>query len=417
MPRAARSLSPFRPLSPAARIFIVYGVFYDVVVNLYKPFCPTFLQRSGGDAAGIFFLNYMPALFSGAILIPALLVVKAMKDSGRAGFFFLCLSRLFLLVAAFIPFLPAALRPWAFIIVVSLIAMPEAASQSALQAYLGQAFGENERASAFSKRLAIGQIMVATAVMGAGAVLRFLPGLGLPVIAIYQCIFAFSFCLSLGEMAVFRRLIKLGGPQRLETAVGPALGRMARDKRFMAFAAAILIYYFGWQMGWPLFSVYQVKYLSADEGWLAIYSIIAAGVQFAGYIAWRHIIEKRGLAFSLVLATLGQALSPVVIALCSSAFLQAPCQLYTAFFTAGIVVCFMAGFLEASPDSGDRIVYAAVFNTAINLCQVLSQQLGLMVYKATDIRFAIYADAALRFAGAGAFVWLWMRGRKGRPGR
>jgi MFS family permease len=401
-------------LSPAARTFILYGLLYDVVLNLYKPFGPTFLQRVGGDAAEIFFLNYMPALFSACILIPALLVVKAMRDSGRAGLFFLCLSRFFLLSAAFVPFLPGTVRPWAYIIVISLIVMPEVASQSALQAYLGQAFSEKERASALSKRLAFGQVVVALAVLASGAVLRFLPGAGVPVLAVYQCIFAFSFCLSIGEMSAFKRLIRLGGPQRLDAPVGPALGRMVRDRRFMAFAGGVLVFYFGWQMGWPLFSVWQVKYLGADEGWLAVYALIGAGVQFASYIVWRGIIERRGLAFSLAMSTLGQAINPVVIALCDSAFLQAPCQLYTGFFTAGIVVCFMAGFLGASPDSGERIVYAAVYNTAINLCQVFSQQTGLFIYKATDIRTAIVIDAAVRCVGAGAFVFLWIRGRKGR---
>lgn len=410
MPAPSRPVSALRSLSPAARTFILYGLLYDTVLNLYKPFAPVFLQRLGGDAAGIFFLNYMPALFSAAILLPALLTVKAMKDSGRAGLFFLCLSRFFLLAAVFVPFLPEALRPRALVIVVSLIVMPEAASQSALQAYLGRAFGEGERASALSKRLAIGQVMVAAAVLASGAVLRYLPRTGLPVLGIYQGIFASSFLLSLGEISAFRRLIRLGGPQPLGSPIRPALARMARDRRFLAFSGSVLLFYFGWQMGWPLFSVWQVKDLGADEGWLAVYSLIAAGVQFASYAAWRRIIEKRGLAFSLAVSALGQAANPLVIVLCDSAFLQAPCTLYTGFFTAGIVVCFMAGFLGASPDTGDRIVYAAAYNTAINLCQVLSQQVGLMIYRATDIRTAIALDAAIRGVGAAAFVWLWLRG-------
>lgn len=399
-----------RDLSPTARAFIVYGLLFDAVQNFYRPFGVTFLERLGGTAPHIFFLNYMPALFSGLALLPSLFVIRGVGDTGRSGYAFLILSRCSILAFAGVPFLPEGMRPWGLVLATSLIVMFETLSQSALQAYLGHALDIGSRASAISRRMASGQAVIVAVVLASGALLRFLPGPSrLPV---YQGLLAFGFCLGLAEIVAFRRLVSSAGPQYMQTKVGPSLRRMAKDRGFLAFAGSALVFYFGWQLGWPLFSVWQVKYLRADEAWMSALSVASGVVMFASYPAWRRIIDKRGLSFALGLATLGQAVNPVFICLADSMPLQLACTLFTGFFTAGVSVGFLAGLMGASPESDDRICYAAAYNTAINLCQVVSQQLGLVIFHATDIRAAMLIDAAIRGFGAGAFILLWMKGAR-----
>ncbi len=410
---AIQGLASARPiLSPVARSFILYGLLYDAVFNLIRPFGATFLTRVGGGAAEIFFYNSTPALFSAIILLPSILIVRALGDAGKGGLVFLGLSRFFIALTALVPFLPPQARAWGFIILSSLTGMADAAGQSALQAYIGQAIAGSERAKALSRRLAAGQTTVVITLVVSALVLRVLPSLGIELILLYQCLFLCAFVLSLVELRSYRALIRSGGVHGLTTGLRLSLKRMLGDKRFLSFAGCSLLFHFGWQLGWPIFSVWQVSYLKADELWLGIFTLVGSLVMFGAYPVWRRIIDKRGLGFALGMATLGQALNPVLIALSNTLPLQALCQVSTAFFTAGVSVSLLAGLLASSPDGGDRISYAAAYNTALYVCQVVSQQIGLLIYRATSIRAAMFIDSGLRVFGAAAFILLWLKGRR-----
>jgi hypothetical protein len=112
------------------------------------------------------------------------------------------------------------------------------------------------------------------------------------------------------------------------------------------------------------------------------------------------------LGAALGLSTLGQAINPIVIVLANTLPLQLAVQVFTNFFTAGVVVSFLAAQLATSPDTDDKIGFMAIYNTAINLVQVLAQMLGLILYKATNIWTSMYVDAGVRLIGALAFVAL-----------
>lgn len=386
--------------------YIIYGLLYDMAINLYKPFGVKFLERIGGTTAEIFIFNYLPALFAALFLIPSLFLIRRLNDSGRAGSLFLLLSRTLLIPTAMVPLLPASWQPMAFLILFSLLNSPDAISQSSIQSYLGTAFPVEARHDTFSKRLAVGQLVIAVTVLASGLILRGLPRTDAERIVLYQLVFLASFGIGLLEFRAFKIFRGLAGTQAVSFNLRTTFRRMAGEKRFLKFMACSLLFNLGWTGGWPLIAVWQVKFLHADEIWLAMIAVISSLVCFFSYGFWRNFITKRGLGPALGLSTLGQAINPVVIILANTLPLQLVVQIFTNFFTAGVVVSFLAAQIATSPDTDDKIGFMAIYNTAINLVQVLAQILGLVLYKATNIWTSMYVDAAVRLVGAVAFVAL-----------
>jgi hypothetical protein len=377
-----------------------------MAINLYKPFGVKFLERIGGTTAEIFVFNYLPALFAALFLIPSLLFIRRLNDSGRAGGLFLLLSRSLLVPTAMVPLLPAAWQPMAFLILFSLLNSPDAISQSSIQSYLGSAFSPDNRHDAFSRRLAVGQLVIAITVLTSGLILRGVPRSNSERIMLYQIVFIASFGIGLFEYRAFRKFRNIAGTQAVSFNLKTTLRRMAGERRFLKFMLCSVLFNLGWTGGWPLIAVWQVKFLHADEIWLALIAVISSLVCFFSYGFWRKFITKRGLGAALGLSTLGQAINPIVIVLANTLPLQLAVQVFTNFFTAGVVVSFLAAQLATSPDTDDKIGFMAIYNTAINLVQVLAQMLGLILYKATNIWTSMYVDAGVRLIGALAFVAL-----------
>lgn len=397
----------------AANAFIIYGVLSDAAISLWKPFAVTYLKHLGGGAAHIFAWNYLPALFAAIGLPLSLLAVRRIGGLGLAGILFTLAGRCVLLPLAFLPALPEALRPWLFLALASLMAMPDAAAQSTIQAYAGRVFSPQDRSGVLSRRLAWGQPVIILA-GSIGLLLRTAGADELLRLRFYQGAFLLAFGLGMSEAAALFRFRRMAGGQPYGARLGDSLRRMLRDRRFLAFFVCSLIFHFGWMMGWPLFSVWQVIDLKADEGWLFGFSAVASLTMFLSYGFWRRLTERRGLGLVLALSTLGQAVNPVVIALCDTLPLQLACQLFTGFFTAGVNAALIAGLLGYSPETDDKVSFAAMYNVSLFIIQVISQTLGQALFHAVGIKAAMYLVALVRLLGAGAFLILFARGGRRR---
>jgi hypothetical protein len=312
---------------------------------------------------------------------------------------------------AALPFFPEKLRPWAFVGAMTLMAMPDSSAMSAIQAYAGRIFNPEDRIAVMARRLAWGQPVALIITTAMGALLKYSPfgDSQSARLVLYQITFVVASALSITEILAFRRLRVIGGTHTFNSKVSTSLRRMAGDKRFMAFFVCSAAFHFGWMMGWPLMSVWQVEYLHADEGWLAAFSVTGTATMFFSYGLWRRIIRRRGLGLTLGLATLGQTLNPVLSAFADTLPLQIVIQLFMGFFTAGVNAAFISGLLNYSPETEDKLSFSAVYNVAIYSIQLISQVLGQVLYHAAGIRGALFLVSAVRLAGAASFLYFFSR--------
>jgi MFS family permease len=156
-------------------------------------------------------------------------------------------------------------------------------------------------------------------------------------------------------------------------------------------------------MGWPLFGIYQIEYLLADETWLTILSVTSSIVMFFSFGYWSKIIERKGNNYAAAFATMGMAATPVLYVLSRNLWVLTGSGLIMGFFTAGTTTVLLSYLLEVSPEK-NRIMYVAVHATLTNVTLFIAPLIGDIVLKASNIYIALLITALMRFVGSMTFM-------------
>lgn len=155
-------------------------------------------------------------------------------------------------------------------------------------------------------------------------------------------------------------------------------------------------------MGWPLFSIYQIEYLGADEWWLTLLTVSSSIIMFFSFGYWKNLIHKKGNSYVMSTTTLGMAATPILFALSPNLYIITITGLITGFFTAGTITVLLTALLEVTPDK-NRLLYIGVHVTLTNITLFLAPLLGDFILNHTNIYLALCATAFFRLIGSIAF--------------
>jgi MFS family permease len=164
-----------------------------------------------------------------------------------------------------------------------------------------------------------------------------------------------------------------------------------------------LVFYFGWQMGWPLFNIYTINNLKADEFWLSIIAVSSSIASIAAYKLWAKFARKKGNTYALFIATIGMSLTPLMYAVSKNLLTLVLFNIIIGVSTAGTVQILFNLLLEVTPNK-DRTVYIAIYNTLINLSAAISPLIGVAIKDKSNIFIALITVSFLRFLGSIAFM-------------
>jgi MFS family permease len=156
-------------------------------------------------------------------------------------------------------------------------------------------------------------------------------------------------------------------------------------------------------MGWPLFNIYQIDVLGADEKWLMLINIASSLVMFLSYNFWSRLIHKRGNNAAIFFATIGMALTPMLFTLCYNLTLMTLMQVITGFFTAGTTTSILSSLLDASPDE-DRIIYVGIHATCTNLTLSIAPLVSNYVLTHSGILNSLLITGFLRLLASSTFM-------------
>lgn len=392
------------------KIYILNGILYSVMLNLYSPFAPKFLERLGGTEFHISLLNALPGLVAVFATLPGILLVLRFPQKKKITALFFLLSRVFLLFFAFIPWIPVDLQPLAFVILFSLRNFPDSVSQSALQSFSGDLFTPEARSTAITlrNRFSIPAILLVT--FAAGRILSLLAAVEGSIMYTYQAFFIVAFLLGMAETGTFMLFKEPPVQDKPRPQIKETFKSVVKDKRFRSFAKTSLFFYFTWQMGWPLFNIYQIITMKADEWWLSLISIFSSIGMFLGYKFWNTIIQQKGNRYVMWLTTVGMSLNPVLMILSQNLYIYTLFNIVLGFFTAGTTTVLLSYLLEVTPDE-NRVVYIGVYNTLVNISLAVSPFAAHWVLKSTNIYIAILVVAVLRFISS---MVLYASNRKAR---
>lgn len=387
--------------------FIMYGLLFDMVNNLWRPFSVKFLQRLGGTELEISLLSALPGLVAAVVLLPGAILFRRFTDKKRATAIFILVSRACLLAVALMPMMPPNLQPILFVVLVAIMNCPDSLSQTSLQSLLGDVFGGATRGQAIALRTKFGQAIIPVVTILAGLAITFIPNTDEQRMILYQMFFVAAFLLGLVEVKIFSKLtISDYAKNRAEEKSKKSINLLEifKDKRFRGFFIPAIIFAFTWQAGWPLINIYQAMTLGATEMWFAIFALMTGISAFASGVFWQRLLRKHGNNLTFVVSAAFLAFNMFVFPLVSTVQMMAVVSLLGGFSAIGINTALLNGVLEATPDE-NRLMYLAFFNTAMNISLFLSPLFAHTLLTWVGNRDAMFIVGVLRMI-ATVIIWV-----------
>jgi len=387
---------------PNIMVFIIYGLFFDVYMNLHRPFAVKFLTRLGGGEFHISLLNSLPGIIAVFAIIPGSLFINRFKRKKGVISVFFAISRVFVIALALVPFLPAGVRPILFVILLALMNFPDAISQTGLQGFLGDVFDGFTRSRAITLRNKMAQIVAPAVAIVTGLIITFVPRgdafqINTQAILIYQIFFIAAFGFAILELRTFRRFKESKdepGGEIPEAAIPKtrirdglrAIPETFKDRRFVGFMIPTIFFYFMFQSAWPLFGILQVIDLGANEFHMSINVAVSGLFGFLGAGFWSRLIQKKGNDFALFAAAAGLAASVWTTATSPNIWIYIAWQIFGGFIGIGIAITLLNGLLAATPEK-NRVLYISVYNTFVNISLGLSPFFAYAIHNALSARF------------------------------
>jgi len=391
-------------------IFIVYGLLFDTLNNLWRPFSVKFLERLGGSEFEIAMLSALPGLVAALVLLPGAILFRKFTNQKRATATFILISRLMLVAIAFIPALPPAVQPMLFVVLIAVMNCPDSLSQTSLQSFLGTIFSGNMRGQAIALRTKFGQALVPVVTILSGLAITFIPRTNDQRIILYQIFFVGAFLLGIVEVTVFNRLQvpdylkQKKEAQEDKPRVSAILKTVLFDKKFLQFLFPTILFAFTWQAAWPLLGILQVIHLGATELWLAVFGLVTGVCAFISGGFWQRVLRKYGNNTVFVASGLLIAVNSFLFALAPNVQVLVLTNAFSGLSVLGIQMSMLNGALESTPDE-NRMTYLATFNTVMNLSLFAAPFLAHFLLSRLGVVHALFVVGSMRFAGV-FVVWV-----------
>ena len=396
-----------------------------MAANLVAPFTVIFALKLGADNVQTALLSSGPAVAGLLVLIPGARWVDRHRDRFRITATLMAGNRVFYLLMAFVPFLLPPVQASVFILLVAIMNAPGAVANAAWQSTMAQIIGADRRADAFAARNKAMNVFGTGTALASGALLDVIPSpWG------YQLMFAGAFFIALAEVRVFLQMRPEGEPTQAEdvpVAVGNAdqvvtqpaaetipvlhrilskVGEIRSNKMFVRYTLASVIFYFGWQTPWTIFSLYQVKELGAGNFWISLLALLNTGGNLVGYGFWVKQIEKRGNLFVVWVSALPLVVVPFTYAFSHSLIVIAILTVFIGVTLSGLTVALFNSLLDATPEM-NRTSYIAYYNTAVTVTSIIAPLWGVLVFQWWGFQAAFLICFGQRILGAMALIWLW----------
>jgi MFS family permease len=387
----------------------INGILQVVSMNLVASFAGLFIKRLNASDNLVSMLNSLPALFSIIAIILATPLVTRFKNKKKVTSISYLLTRFFYLLMALTPFLPDKYRALFFVILYGALNLPGSIALFMWQSFLADLFDQSKLGRVLSTRNSLSTFVGTITILTAGLLLNKLSTSKDQLIHYYQIVFLIAFVVGLAEVLAltlhkentnnkFKEVVTEGN--KLSLAF---LKNMIKQKKYVMFMVGVIAFHFAWQMGWPLFLIYEVDYLHTNEMWSALSSTVNGISTAIGYSFWRKFSEKHGNSLALTISAIGMASTPIFYTFATSMKQVVGFAAIIGFSVAGILLSLLNSLYEVSPQE-NRTSYIAFYNLATNLTLIIAPWIGMNLYKIIGIKSALIIVGILRFVSSFLFL-------------
>ncbi len=370
------------------------------------PFLPVFLTRLGASNVQVGLLSSLPgisgllfAVFIGRFLqrqrnivpwfsVSRLLVVSSYAATGLAPFL--------------VPreaLIPCILAIWA------LATLPQISLAVCFSVVMNAVAGPKHRYDLLSRRWSILGATNALTVALAGQVLEWLR---FPLN--YQVVFI---ALSIGGLLSYYFSSRIVLPD--SEPPPPFNGRAWRERlrnylelvfsqrAFVTFSAQRFVYQFGLQLALPLFPLYYVRQVQANDAWIGLINTAQTTALLVGYFLWPYESRRRGGRFVLLATTLGLGFYPALVASTQQVTLIVFWAAVAGVFQGGLDLVFFDELMKTVPAEYSP-TFVSIAHSLNYLASMLAPLMGAWLAEVSGLSGALLISAALRLVGFGLFA-------------
>jgi MFS family permease len=350
----------YRLLDRNIRYSTIDGMFFSIMLGSVTPYLGLYILRFNGSAA---LVNLITAIQ------PIVSVVFTLLGTAFANSFYIkkallmptsIVQRLFILIIAFIPFLPNRYQAATFFLLWGIMYIPWAYSALAWSSMISNVIPDEQRGRFFGARNALCGL---TTLSG-----TFLTGLALtklPFLPAFTGIFSLGFLCTMVSLYFLTKTIEPvtaapGEPKQIRSGVAgliefdwranlqpfkdPKHGRI-----FSLSCLAVFIFHIGYSMAVPLYTIRQIQQLGFSNSTVSLIATLSGFTALLGsYIAGR-VSDRWGYRYVLLFSTSLALIPPLVWAFSA----QLPWLILTSMlwgFTGNAyMICFLYMVLAVSP--------------------------------------------------------------------
>jgi len=361
-----------------------------------------FLERIGGNEFHFSLINSSKGIIMVFTALPAAFIIDKMIDKQKTTANIVLAMAVIILSLFFVPMLPRDYQVMSFIIIISLLMIPIAMYNISYQNITAEIF-PMRRARVFSKRSIYTILFTTIVTLTSGLIFRSFAHNNHEYLTIYRIFYVMAFLFGVLAFFVFKKLHYTPPKVNEHIRFKGSFKKVFQNKAFRKFALSSTIFHFGWQMGWPLFSIYTIKTLGADEFWLAIISVGSAIVMLLSLRIWPRFIEKYGNEKIAYFCTFGMAMTPILYVISNSLLVLAIFSSLSGIFTSGTITVLFSDMLDVIPEKS-RIIYVGYYNILTNITLAVSPFIGHYFYENRGIIYALIVTTIFRLFGGLAFM-------------
>lgn len=390
------------------RLSIWNGAFANITISVVNGFVGMYLLdglHATDNEMGL--LNALPSFVNLFSMMAAASLIQGARRLKWWCVAVTAVSRSFSVWMALVPWVPIQDKALWVVWLVALTRVPQSAGDLTWQALIAKLIPPDRRSAFFSQRNRLLTVVGLLATLLTGLILQqFDKHALLP----YQITFIATVLFALGELWMLILHDESDEMQvelptaRLNTGKRGWRSALA-DIRFVKTAAALLLFNLGWQLSWPLYSIYQIKTAHSPAIWMSLFLVANSASQFVSYGWWSRLADARGNARVMAIAAFGMATAPVLTVLSTNMVYLFIINLWTGIAVAGTTLLLFNILLEVCPEDS-RTRYISYYNVALSVVGFVAPEMGILLLHALGMTAGMVVSAVLRIAGGLAFLWI-----------
>lgn len=385
--------------------YLVIEIFWASMLAAAASFNAAFALRLGASNVEVGLLSSLPALVAVALSIPAGRFFQARTRRKPWILATLNAARLGYLLVALAPFLPLEGATLGLLVVLLVVAttIPGSIFNIGFIPMLADVISEERRASVFAARNIIYNASLSLCV--------FLFGLWLNATAAplnYQVMYLFGFATSMVSTYYLAKVNMPDAPAaqaQTRRVTLRAFGQALRSHpAFLRITLNTLMHGVGVWLAAPLYILYYVRDLKAEEAWIGLQTTILSIATIVGFAFWRWLIRRWGEPRTLKFTIMLVGLIPLSVGLTNSLTVILFVVAFNGWLAGGVSLSHFNTLLKAMPADA-RPEYTALYTTFMNIGAFICPLIGVALANHFGYPAVLIACGVLVLAGSTSFLW------------